>query len=534
MTIKNGKFTVNVRIIIQFFFLFLFFFLLIKAGSSGVKSFVFTDFFFYIDPLIFLSNLFSTHSIIPIFFLSLIPVFLTLIFGRFFCGWICPLGTINQFFSWFAFKGEKNNLNPDKKLLKLKYFILLFLLVMLIIGTNLTGLFDPFSILTRSFSTTISPAIDYNVENVLKEGASEKGIISKGLKPIYNFAKKNIIKKDQRVFPGSLLIGILFLLIILANFYKRRFYCNYICPLGAMYGIIAKISIFNLKAKPDCIKCNACSKNCTYDGNPYKDYSKSECMVCFNCVTDCKPQVIESSFNTNFSRNEMFKIDPGRRRISGTILTAVFAGTLPRLTGTQKIKSSASGVSIHNFVRPPGSVNEIDFLSKCIRCGECIQACPTNFLQPALFESGIDGIWTPIINARYGYCEYECNNCTQVCPTLAIEKLTVKEKKEFVIGIAIIDKNRCYTYINGYQEKGCAVCEEHCPVPDKAIKFRDVDIKDSYGGIIPIRQIYVEPDLCIGCGICENVCPRRDAPGIIITAEDEKREQLADTLELIN
>ncbi len=534
MTLIKGKIIQKIRIVIQFVFLFLFFFLLIKAGSSGVKSFVFTDYFFYFDPLIFLSNLISTHSIIPILLLSLIPVILTFIFGRFFCGWVCPLGSINQFISWFAFKNKKNIQKPSKELLKLKYFILIFILSMLFIGTNITGWFDPFSILTRSFSTTISPIIDYNIENTLKEGANDKGIISKGLKPIYTFAKKEIIKKEQRVFPGSFLIGFMFFLIIISNFYKRRFYCNYICPLGAMYGLFAKFSIFNLKVNSDCIKCNACSSNCTYDGNPYKDYSKSECIVCLNCITDCKPEVIKTSFNFDFSNKDMIELNIDRRRAAGTVATAIFAGSLPRISGNQKIKSSASGVAIHNFIRPPGSVNEIDFLAKCIRCGECIQACPTNFLQPALFETGIDGIWTPVVNARYGYCEYECNNCTQVCPTLAIEKLSIKEKKEFVMGIAIIDKNRCYTYINGYQEKGCAVCEEHCPVPDKAIKFRDIDIKDSYGGIIPIRQIFVEPDLCIGCGICQNVCPRQDAPGIIITSEDETRERLVDKLELIN
>ncbi len=532
---KNiAKRIVTGRISVQILFLFLFFFLLIKVGSAGVQSFVFTDMFFYIDPLIFLSNLISTQTILPILLLSLLPVFLTFIFGRFFCGWICPLGTINQFFSWLAFRKKKNNREPDKKWLSVKYYILFITLLLLFVGTNIVGWFDPFSLLTRSYSSAVSPVIDYNIENSLKAGAKEEGIIAKGLKPAYNFAKKHIIKKEPRVFPGGTLIGFLFLLILAANFYRKRFYCNYICPLGALYGLMSKFSLMNIKTADDCIKCNACSKHCTYDGNPYKSYSKSECLVCFNCISDCKPEVLSLQINGSFGKNETMAINPDRRRVFGALVASAFAGSLPRISGAQRIKSSAAGIAIHPFIRPPGSVHEKDFLDKCIRCGECIQACPTNFIQPAMFESGIDGIWTPVVNARYGYCEYECNICTQVCPTLAIEKLTKKEKKEFVLGTAVIDKHRCYTYINGYQEKGCAVCEEHCPIHDKAIKFREIEIKDSYGGIIPVKQIYVEPDLCTGCGICQNVCPRQDAPGIIITSENETRERLEEKLPVIN
>ena len=240
---------------------------------------------------------------------------------------------------------------------------------------------------------------------------------------------------------------------------------------------------------------------------------KSECMVCYNCEDSCPPKSISTKFQLPRKGNRN-KIDLGRRRVTGSIVSGIFAASLPRFSGTSKSRT-------HKFERPPGSVTEADFLDKCIRCGECMQACPTNFIQPAFFETGVDGLWTPILEPAIGYCEYECNRCTQVCPTKAIEALSLNDKKAFKIGTAVIVKDKCYTYADGYN---CAVCEEHCPVPDKAIRFREVDVWNFEGKLVKVKQIYVVPDLCIGCGICENVCPRSDAPGIVNSAEEEQRE----------
>jgi MauM/NapG family ferredoxin protein len=280
--------------------------------------------------------------------------------------------------------------------------------------------------------------------------------------------------------------------------------------------LISRVGLFNLKATKKCISCDACANNCTYDGSPYKDYLKSECLVCYNCVTDCPVDAINNTFELPKKENRT-TIDLGRRKLVGSVVSGVFFASLPKIAIPARSK-------IHPFLRPPGSVNEKDFLKKCIRCGECIQVCPTNFIQPALFETGFDGIWTPIQNAQSGYCEFTCNKCTLVCPTNALETLTVEQKKEFKMGTAVVDRNRCYTYADGYN---CAVCEEHCPVPDKAIRFREVDTWNFEGRLVKVKQIYVVPDLCTGCGICEHVCPRSDAPGIIMSAEEEQREELS-------
>ncbi len=519
MTQRQGQIFQKTRIAFQFLFTFLFFFLLISAGRTGSDAFTYTDYFFYFDPLLLLLSIIAAHTAPILFLFSLAPLFLTLIFGRFFCGWVCPFGALNQFFSWLFRKRSKGQDRQKKKeavdhrLLKVKYIILILVITLSLMGTHIGGWFDPFSLLTRSTAVVVAPAANYMVDNTLKEGAGDSGIIAKGIKPAYNFSRKYLLTNKQRGYVQSVFIGAIFFLLLFLNLYKRRFFCNYLCPLGALYGIIAKFSFFNFKTNSKCTSCKVCSNNCPYNGSPFEDYRKSECIACFNCTADCKFAGLDAAFKLP-KKEHRTAIDLGRRKIAGSIISGLFLGALPRVSQHTRSK-------IHRFVRPPGSVPEKDFLRKCIRCGECMQVCPTNFIQPALFEAGFDGVWTPVTNARTGYCEYECYKCTRVCPTAAIRKLTLEQKKKFKMGIAVVDRNRCYTYADGYD---CAVCEEHCPAPGKAIRFREVDTWNFEGNLVTVKQIYVVPDLCIGCGICENVCPRLDAPGIINTAEEEERE----------
>ncbi len=205
---------------------------------------------------------------------------------------------------------------------------------------------------------------------------------------------------------------------------------------------------------------------------------------------------------------------PQRRQFLGALGLGLVAAALPQVGAGKRIKA-------HPFIRPPGAVAEKDFLKKCLRCGACMQACPTNAIQPAVFQAGLDGLWTPVIIPAVGYCEYECHRCTRVCPTHALTALSLPAKKQFKIGTAVINRSTCYTYADGYN---CGVCEEHCPVPEKAIRFREVEVQNFRGRLKKVKQIYVMPDLCIGCGICENVCPRIDHPAIVVGAEEEQRE----------
>lgn len=156
------------------------------------------------------------------------------------------------------------------------------------------------------------------------------------------------------------------------------------------------------------------------------------------------------------------------------------------------------------LIRPPGVDDEGEFLSKCIRCSECIHICPTAGLQPVLFEGGLGGLWTPLLVPRLGPCDYSCTACSQACPSGAIPLLDLEAKRQSVIGLAVIYRNRCLPWAF---DTHCIVCEEMCPIPDKAIRLEEVSVIDDSGVEIYLQQPSVLRDLCIGCGICEYHCP---------------------------
>ena len=142
--------------------------------------------------------------------------------------------------------------------------------------------------------------------------------------------------------------------------------------------------------------------------------------------------------------------------------------------------------------------------SSCVSCGECVAACPTAALQPAVFEAGLEGLWTPILVPRLGYCDYSCSACGQVCPVEAIPALALEEKRTQVVGEAYINTNRCIAWSD---HQDCIVCEEMCPVPDKAIYLEEATVILRGGETKRIQLPYMIRELCIGCGICEYKCP---------------------------
>jgi len=244
----------------------------------------------------------------------------------------------------------------------------------------------------------------------------------------------------------------------------------------------------------------------------YFTYSHTECIECMNCVAVCPPKAVKYTWGIH---KTPAKIDLTRRRfiysgLSGLLAVGVFK------TG---FKDKAENGAV---IRPPGSLPEAEFLDRCIRCQECVKICSTagRYLQPAWLESSWEGIWSPMADARFGYCEFDCNLCGLVCPTGAIQPLDLKIKKQLPIGTAYFDKNRCIPW---YRNEDCIVCEEHCPTPEKAIKFEIHRVHIPDGTVKEVKYPYVEESLCIGCGICVNKCPLEGTAGIFVTNDRQIR-----------
>lgn len=468
-------------------FLACFVWLFLSAGAPGFPSWASRGLFFAFDPLILIGNLASARTILVLTLWALIPLALTLLLGRFFCGWVCPFGALHEFVSWMTGRGREATPGPDRRRFRIKYLLLVFLIVVALAGTSLIGWLDPFALLTRSAAGAIDPAIAS-----LFPGA----------------------EGTRRVAAEPVLIGSIFLLLIALSAWKRRFFCSTLCPLGALYGVVGRFGLMRIASTANCDDCGVCRRRCPYEGGPGADAIKSECVACLHCVQDCPREGVVIAFAAP-GKAERTGVDLGRRRLLGTVAAGAAFAVLPKAALETRPGNS------RRFMRPPGALREKDFLSCCVRCGQCIEVCPTSFIQPAGLEAAFEGIWTPVVNARAGYCAFECNRCLEVCPTGAIARLDLAEKKEFKIGTAAIDRSRCFTHADGFN---CTVCVDRCPVPGNALRFRDVRMFDFHGREAAVRQVYVMPDLCTGCGICEFVCPRSGGPGITVTCEDEVRE----------
>jgi MauM/NapG family ferredoxin protein len=209
-------------------------------------------------------------------------------------------------------------------------------------------------------------------------------------------------------------------------------------------------------------------------------------------------------------------IDLGRRQVLTAGIVGIGGGLLFKGQPLSEGKTFNSGL-----IRPPGALAEDEFLERCVRCGECMKVCPTNVIQPTMLEAGLEGLWSPVLKTGMSYCEYKCMMCTQVCPTEAIRKMSsLEEKQKVKMGLAHVDRSRCLPWAYA---RPCIVCQEHCPLPDKAIYLVEVTVTKANGGKTIVKQPYVNAELCIGCGICENKCPVSDDAAIRVTSVGETR-----------
>lgn len=447
-----------------------------------------------LNPLTNLTAVLASREFATGSALALLTVALTLVFGRAWCGWLCPLGTILDVFSLKRWRG--NRVSPPESWRRAKY-IILFLILFAALLTNLTlAVFDPITLIIRTLSVSVWPTLDLaitSVETFLYQFPALREIIAS----VDQFLRPQILPQLPISYQGVTLFGLIFLVIIGLNVIAERFWCRYLCPLGGLLGLLSKVSIFRRKVEPGCVGCELCTVNCPTDTIQIMDdypSDPSECTMCMECLYDCP--IRETSFSPHFDLASWNTYDPDRRSALITLGAAV--------TGVALL-SADMGKGNHNslLLRPPGS-EESELLSACVRCGQCIRTCPTGALQPSLTAAGLEGFWTPIFVPRLGYCDYGCNACGASCPVDAIPDLGLEEKRIQVMGQAYIDQDRCIPWADNID---CIVCEEMCPLPEKAVELELAEVINPAGEVVIVQRPKVIRDLCIGCGICENKCP---------------------------
>jgi polyferredoxin/ferredoxin len=514
----------NVRIVSQIVFFAGFLFSVWATWTSRLGGYPVSR-LLELDPLVMLATMLSTGHVYRYLGWALIVVALTLLFGRVFCNWICPYGSLHQFVGWlFNIRkaGERVQANRYRPVYFLKYVILIVFLIMASMGALQIGLLDPICLMYRSFATVAAPLSDMALDQATVAAGGVQ------LDTWWLDALRFAPGVERRVFVGSFWIGVMLLGLVAANVFIPRMFCRMLCPLGALLGFLSRFAIFRINRDVHkCTDCGLCAARCEGACDPQGNVRQSECFSCMNCLDDCPEDALSFTAFGLDTKQVVPGPDLSRRRLLFASLGGLFAYPLIKNHGVNTDRNFSPAL-----VRPPGAVEESDFLAKCIKCDQCINVCPTNVIQPATFEeAGIESLWTPVMNFNLGHCQLKCTLCSEVCPTGAIRKITVEEKLgkgrfteqgPIRLGTAFYDLGRCLPHA---MEIPCVVCQEVCPVSPKAIQTHDVEVKDVFGNIVVLNKPFIVPDLCIGCGICQHECPVRDQRAVYVTAVGETRSE---------
>lgn len=444
---EAADFWARTRRLVQYAALALFAFLLFTTsqawwGESGI-----VNFFSRLDPLQAIGASLADRQPIWLYLPALLTIAATLAFGRVWCGWACPLGAILDVF------GPEGTRKIGAGFRQVKYVVLFAILLMAAFGSLAFMYFDPITILIRGVSDPIA------VVQSLIEAPGMRLVTLASVVPLIAILGLNLVEK--------------------------RFWCRYLCPLGAMVALGAKVAWVRRRVNHDsCVTCGDCTANCPMGAiNPGTiDNDPAECVMCMDCAGWCPKTAI------HFERHPLprwsHEFDPGRREVIGA--------TAASAAGLVLFNTAVARAQEPDLLRPPGvAPKEDEFLAQCIRCGQCVEACPAHALHPVWLGMSWESFWTPALLPTLGGCASDCNRCGQICPTGAIPNLALAEKNKQLIGIAAVDESDC---IN------CMVCEPVCP--PKAVGRIEVQ-KNGLRKPLPV----VDAELCNGCGRCEFVCP---------------------------
>ena len=534
------------RRLVQSLSLALFLGLLLAAGSP-LSQYLPVRLFLRLDPLAGVLTYLSARTFVPGLWTALVLLGLTLVFGRFFCGLVCPLGTSIDAVDALLARARRTpppeglrrdqGDEPQGKLLPLlsaassgefdlraiKYLLLIFLLGCGALGVSYALLFAPLALAARLYVHIVLPALSLPFKallGLLRPLALLPGL--GGLAYVQIDPPRYALQEFTLLWLGG---------IFAAGLAAPRFWCRYLCPAGALFALCSRRPRLRRRVSPACTGCSRCREACPMRaiGPDPRQVNPAECIACLTCVEVCPEKAVRFALDSpDPDRPEAGPPpSPGGKACGGlsrrALLAAFLAGlgaALVTLTGLKSPhgRGPLGRIVDQALIRPPGALPEPDFLARCIGCGACMQACPTNTLQPLGLAAGISGLLSPVVTPRRGPCETACTLCGKACPTGALRTLDAGEKLWAKLGTAHIVKERCLAW---EYERECLVCDEVCP-------YGAVELRPENGRVVP----FVREERCSGCGFCEYHCPVEGRSAIVVTPMDALRLETGSYLEV--
>jgi polyferredoxin len=458
-------------------------------------------------------------------------ILLTLIFGRVYCAMLCPLGVLMDFSAWLGRRtGKKRKLPYRRGHPWLRSAMIAVCVIGLIAGTAVPLAFlDPFSLFGKIIGGTLRPAL----------ATANELLVS--------ISWVNPIKVSPVAWVMTAIALGLLILVVLTAVFRGRLWCNTVCPVGAVLGLFSKHAWFRLRiADSACIGCAICERVCPAQCIDFHNHTidHSRCVMCLDCVTSCKRSGIHLMTGRLSKKVPIEEPDknillPTIPAASGSLQNPLVTSSAPLLTGskaganifkrrdilTGMLALPAIALAGNEFeptthqnrraVLPPGAGSLARFQKLCTACQLCVTNCPDQVLRPSITKHGLAGFLQPYQDFDVSFCSYNCSNCSQVCPTGALLPITVEDRRLVRTGMVEFIPDLCVVKTEG---TACGACNEHCPT--QAVHM----VPWENGLTFP----EIEPELCIGCGGCEFICPVRPHRAIIVNglAAHERVEPL--------